>query len=87
MARTSQKAINKTAKSTTTTDSPMIEISSKPACLSTIDAFKDCLSVEPHSSFYKEMPDIYFIRPTKKMNTLLENAGAYALSNVSELVY
>ena len=86
MARTSQKAIDKTAKSMSTTDSPTIQIV-KPVSLSTIDAFIDCLSIQPNSSFYEKIPDIYFIRPTKQMNTLLETAGEYAVSDGSELVY
>ena len=85
MARTSKKAIDKTAKSMSTTDSPTNQIV-KPVSLSTIDAFKDCLSIQPNQSFYDKIPDIYFIRPTKQMNTLLQLSGEYAVKNVSKLV-
>ena len=85
MARTSKKAIDKTAKSMSTTDSPTNQIV-KPVSLSTIDAFKDCLSIQPNQSFYDKIPDIYFIRPTKQMNTLLQLSGQYAVKNVSKLV-
>ena len=61
MTQTSKIAIDKASTSTTTTDSPVIEVSSKPACLSTKEAFKDCLSVNAHSLFYKEIPDIFLL--------------------------
>ena len=80
MAQISPNAISKKPACTSTEQASIIDISPKPTCTSTKHAFQYCLSIDSNTRFYKEIPNIFFIRPTNRMKKPLENAAALALN-------